>query len=144
MLIMKRSILKNILISDCVVESDKGKISIDNYIEYINNVIKPQKMWINDDLYNEKVHDKDFDVDFMQNLNMIKRKGGHMDDRKITLDFAREQVEKCKEKILIHENSYEYYDLSGKAKEDEHNLEFWKNKVKELEDEERKSHKADN
>ena len=111
---------------------------------YINNVIKPQKMWINDDLYNEKVHDKDFDVDFMQNLNMIKRKGGHMDDRKITLDFAREQVEKCKEKILIHENSYEYYDLSGKAKEDEHNLEFWKNKVKELEDEERKSHKADN
>jgi hypothetical protein len=141
---MKRSILKNILISDCVVESDKGKISIDNYIEYINNVIKPQKMWINDDLYNEKVHDKDFDVDFMQNLNMIKRKGGHMDDRKITLDFAREQVEKCKEKILIHENSYEYYDLSGKAKEDEHNLEFWKNKVKELEDEERKSHKADN
>lgn len=144
MLIMKRSILKNILISDCVIESDKGKISIDNYIEYINNVIKPQKMWINDDLYNEKVHDKDFDVDFMQNLNMIKRKGGHMDDRKITLDFAREQVEKCKEKILIHENSYEYYDLSGKAKEDEHNLEFWKNKVKELEDEERKSHKADN
>lgn len=144
MLIMKRSILKNILISDCVVESDKGKISIDNYIEYINNVIKPQKMWINDDLYNEKVHDKDFDVDFMQNLNMIKRKGGHMDDRKITLDFAREQVEKCKEKILIHENSYEYYDLSGRAKEDEHNLEFWKNKVKELEDEERKSHKADN
>ena len=144
MLIMKRSILKNILISDCVVESDKGKISIDNYIEYINNVIKPQKMWINDDLYNEKVHDKDFDVDFMQNLNMIKRKGGHMDDRKITLDFAREQVEKCKEKILIHENSYEYYDLSGKAKEDKHNLEFWKNKVKELEDEERKSHKADN
>lgn len=144
MLIMKRSTLKNILISDCVVESDKGKISIDNYIEYINNVIKPQKMWINDDLYNEKVHDKDFDVDFMQNLNMIKRKGGHMDDRKITLDFAREQVEKCKEKILIHENSYEYYDLSGKAKEDEHNLEFWKNKVKELEDEERKSHKADN
>lgn len=141
---MKRSILKNILISDCVVESDKGKISIDNYIEYINNVIKPQKMWINDDLYNEKVHDKDFDVDFMQNLNMIKRKGGHMDDRKITLDFAREQVEKCKEKILIHKNSYEYYDLSGKAKEDEHNLEFWKNKVKELEDEERKSHKADN
>lgn len=141
---MKRSILKNILISDCVVESDKGKISIDNYIEYINNVIKPQKMWINDDLYNEKVHDKDFDVDFMQNLNMIKRKGGHMDDRKITLDFAREQVEKCKEKILIHENSYEYYDLSGKAKEDEHNLEFWKNKVKELEDGERKSHKADN
>mgnify|MGYP006920802520 FL=1 len=144
MLIMKRSILKNILISDCVVESDKGNISIDNYIEYINNVIKPQKMWINDDLYNEKVHDKDFDVDFMQNLDMIKRKGGHMDDRKITLDFAREQVEKCKEKILIHENSYEYYDLSGKAKEDEHNLEFWKNKVKELEDEERKSHKADN
>lgn len=144
MLITNRSILKNILISDCVVESDKGKISIDNYIEYINNVIKPQKMWINDDLYNEKVHDKDFDVDFMQNLNMIKRKGGHMDDRKITLDFAREQVEKCKEKILIHENSYEYYDLSGKAKEDEHNLEFWKNKVKELEDEERKSHKADN
>ncbi len=144
MLIMKRSILKNILISDCVVESDKGKISIDNYIEYINNVIKPQKMWINDDLYNEKVHDKDFDVDFMQNLNMIKRKGGHMDDRKITLDFAREQVEKCKEKILIHENSYEYYDLSGKAKEDEHNLEFWKNKVKELEDGEKNSHKADN
>lgn len=141
---MKRSILKNILISDCVVESDKGKISIDNYIEYINNVIKPQKMWINDDLYNEKVHDKDFDVDFMQNLNMIKRKGGHMDDRKITLDFAREQVEKCKEKILIHENSYEYYDLSGKAKEDEHNLEFWKNKVKELEDGEKNSHKADN
>lgn len=39
MLIMKRSILKNILISDCVVESDKGKISIDNYIEYINNGI---------------------------------------------------------------------------------------------------------
>lgn len=144
MLIMKRSILKNILISDCVVESDKGKISIDNYIEYINNVIKPQKMWINDDLYNEKVHDKDFDVDFMQNLNMIKRKGGHMDDRKITLDFVREQVEKCKEKILIHENSYEYYDLSGKAKEDEHNLEFWKNKVKELEDGEKNSHKADN
>lgn len=144
MLIMKRSILKNILISDCVVESDKGKISIDNYIEYINNVIKPQKMWINDDLYNEKVHDDDFNIDFMQDLYMIKKKGGCMDDRKITLDFAREQVEKCKEKILIHENSYEYYDLSGRAKEDEHNLEFWKNKVKELEDEERKSHKADN
>lgn len=144
MLIMKRSILKNILISDCVVESDKGKISIDNYIEFINNIIKPQKMWINDDVYNEKVHDDDFNVDFMQDLYMIKKKGGYMADRKITLDFAREQVEKCKEKILIHENSYEYYDLSGRAKEDEHNLEFWKNKVKELEDEERKSHKADN
>ena len=144
MLIVKHSILKNILMSDCVVESDKGKISLDNYIEFINNIIKPQKMWINDDVYNEKVHDDDFNVDFMQNLYMIKKKGGYMDDRKITLDFAREQVEKCKEKILIHENSYEYYDLSGRAKEDEHNLEFWKNKVKELEDEERKSHKADN
>lgn len=144
MLIMKHSILKNILMSDCVVESDKGKISLDNYIEFINNIIKPQKMWINDDVYNEKVHDDDFNVDFMQDLYMIKKKGGYMDDRKITLDFAREQVEKCKEKILIHENSYEYYDLSGRAKEDEHNLEFWKNKVKELEDEERKSHKADN
>ena len=144
MLIVKHSILKNILMSDCVVESDKGKISLDNYFEFINNIIKPQKMWINDDVYNEKVHDDDFNVDFMQNLYMIKKKGGYMDDRKITLDFAREQVEKCKEKILIHENSYEYYDLSGRAKEDEHNLEFWKNKVKELEDEERKSHKADN
>lgn len=68
MLIVKHSILKNILMSDCVVESDKGKISLDNYIEFINNIIKPQKMWINDDVYNEKVHDDNFNVDFMQDL----------------------------------------------------------------------------
>lgn len=143
MLITNRSTLKNILIADCKVESDKGNISIDDYIDYLGNKLKPQKMWINDDLYNKNVQDEDFEVDFIANSDIIPKKGGNMEDKKITLQEAKEQVERWKEIIFMHENSYGYYHLSGKQKEDEHNLEFWKDKVKELENAESGTDKAD-
>lgn len=49
---------------------------------------------------------------------------------------ARAQVEYWKNRIFEQENANEFYYTSGKEKEDRHQLEFWEDLVKRLEEEE--------
>lgn len=53
-------------------------------------------------------------------------------NEEITLEYAKERLDYWRNYIMCRECSHDLYYLSASAKEDEHNLFFWEQKVKEL------------
>lgn len=89
------------------------------------------KFWVNDDEYNKKSPDPEIPVDLKEESNKIISEVDVMEK----IQGAKEQVSAWKDRVQFQSIANDSYYLSMDYKEDMHNLEYWQNYLRELENE---------